>query len=52
MHRFLPTLFKMKKGRIFNVLVDDRQGLQEFQNSIFNNRRFWVGIMIYLKFGY
>ena len=25
MHRFLPALFKMHKGRIFNVLVDDRQ---------------------------
>ena len=48
MHRFLPALFKMKKGRIFNVLVDDRKRLAGVSKFNFNNR-FWVGILDLLK---
>ena len=43
MHRFLPALFKMHKGRIFNVLVDDRQRFAGVSKFNFNNR-FWIGI--------
>ena len=48
MHRFLPALFKMKKGRIFNVLVDDRQRFAGVSKFNFNNR-FWVGIIDLFK---
>ena len=48
MHRFLPALFKMKKGRIFNVLVDDRQRFAGVSKFNFNNR-FWIGIIDLFK---
>ncbi len=43
MHRFLPALFKMNEGRIFNVLVDDRKRFAGISKFNFNNR-FWIGI--------
>ena len=48
MHRFLPALFKMKKGRIFNVLVDDRQRFAGISKFNFNNR-FWIGMIDLFK---
>ncbi len=48
MHRFLPALFKMNKGRIFNVLVDDRRRFAGVSKFNFNNR-FWVGILDLFK---
>ena len=48
MHRFLPALFKMKKGRIFNVLVDDRERFAGVSKFNFSNR-FWVGIIDLFK---
>ena len=48
MHRFLPALFKMKNGRIFNVLVDDRRRFAGVSKFNFNNR-FWVGILDLFK---
>ena len=48
MHRFLPALFKMEKGRIFNVLVDDRQRFAGVSKFNFNNR-FWIGIIDLFK---
>ena len=35
MHRFLPALFKIHKGVIYNVMVDDRESLLVSLNSIF-----------------
>jgi dolichol-phosphate mannosyltransferase len=43
MHRFLPALFKMNGGKVFNVLVDDRERLAGVSKFNFNNR-FWIGI--------
>lgn len=48
MHRFLPALFKMKKGKIVNVMVEDRVRLNGVSKFNFNNR-FWVGIIDLLK---
>ena len=48
MYRFLPALFKMKKGRIFNVLVDDRQRFAGISKFNFNNR-FWIGMIDLFK---
>ena len=44
MHRFLPALFKMNKGRIFNVFVDDRERFAGISKFNFSNR-FWVGLV-------
>tara|TARA_B100000287_G_scaffold409418_1_gene436753 strand:- start:4149 stop:4862 length:714 start_codon:yes stop_codon:yes gene_type:complete len=44
MHRFLPALFKMFKGKVYNVLVDDRKRLAGYSKFNFNNR-FWVGVL-------
>ena len=43
MHRFLPALFKMNGGKVFNVLIDDRERLAGISKFNFNNR-FWIGI--------
>ena len=40
MHRFLPALFKMNNGRIFNVLVDDRRRFAGVSKFNFNNSPF------------
>ena len=48
MHRFLPALFKMYKGKVYNIPVDDRKRFAG--NSKFNfNNRFWVGIIDLIK---
>ncbi len=44
MHRFLPALFKMHSGVIFNVPVLDRKRTRGVSKYSFNNR-FWVGIL-------
>tara|TARA_B100000886_G_scaffold330722_2_gene281447 strand:+ start:817 stop:1521 length:705 start_codon:yes stop_codon:yes gene_type:complete len=51
MHRFLPSLFKMKGGKIFNIKVNDRQRFGGRSKYNFNNR-FWVGIRDLLKVWY
>ncbi len=43
MHRFLPALFKMKNGKIFNITVKDRERRKGESKYNFHNR-FWVGI--------
>ena len=43
MHRFLPALFKMNNGKIFNIPVQDRRRFAGKSKYNFNNR-FWVGI--------
>ena len=44
MHRFLPALFKINSGKIFNVPVDDRKRNKGISKYSFHNR-FWVGIL-------
>jgi len=44
MHRFLPALFKIKKGSIYNVPVIDRKRVAGISKFNFHNR-FWVGII-------
>lgn len=44
MHRFLPALFKINSGKIFNVPVDDRKRIEGISKYSFHNR-FWVGIL-------
>ncbi len=48
MHRFLPALFKMNKGKIFNVPVLDRKRFAGVSKFNFNNR-FWIGIVDLIK---
>lgn len=48
MHRFLPALFKMNKGTIINVNVNDRKRSRGISKYNFNNR-FWIGIIDLLK---
>ena len=47
-HRFLPALFKMNGGKIYNFPVDDRKRFGGESKFNFNNR-FWVGIIDLLK---
>ena len=44
MHRFLPALFKINSGKIFNVLVEDRKRTKGISKYSFHNR-FWIGIL-------
>ena len=44
MHRFLPALFKINSGKIFNVPVDDRKRTKGISKYSFHNR-FWIGIL-------
>ena len=44
MHRFLPALFKMHGGKIFNIMVNDRKRSGGKSKFNFNNR-FWIGII-------
>ena len=44
MHRFLPALFKINSGKIFNVPVDDRKRTNGISKYSFHNR-FWIGIL-------
>ena len=44
MHRFLPALFKLNGGKIFNVPIDDRKRVKGISKYTFNNR-FWIGIL-------
>ena len=44
MHRFLPALFKMHGGKIFNIMVNDRKRFGGKSKFNFNNR-FWIGII-------
>ena len=48
MHRFLPALFIMKKGKVINVPVKDRPRLSGKSKFNFHNR-FWIGIIDLLK---
>ena len=48
MHRFLPALFIMKKGKIINVPVKDRPRVSGKSKFNFHNR-FWIGIIDLLK---
>ena len=48
MHRFLPALFKMNGGEIFNIPVNDRKRFGGKSKFNFNNR-FWVGIIDLIK---
>jgi len=48
MHRFLPALFKMNGGKIYNIPVDDRLRNAGISKYSFNNR-FWVGITDLIK---
>ena len=48
MHRFLPALFKMNGGEIFNIQVNDRRRFGGESKFNFNNR-FWVGIIDLIK---
>ena len=48
MHRFLPALFIMKKGKVINVQVKDRPRLSGKSKFNFHNR-FWIGIIDLLK---
>ena len=48
MHRFLPALFKMHKGVIYNVMVDDRERFAGKSKFNFHNR-FWIGIFDLIK---
>ena len=43
MHRFLPALFKINSGKIFNLPVDDRKRAKGISKYSFHNR-FWIGI--------
>ncbi len=48
MHRYLPALFIMQKGKIINVPVKDRP--RESGKSKFNfHNRFWIGIIDLIK---
>ena len=44
MHRFLPALFKMNGGEIFNIPINDRKRFGGKSKFNFNNR-FWIGIV-------
>ena len=48
MHRFLPALFIMKKGKVINVPVKDRPRLSGKSKFNFHNR-FWIGIIDLVK---
>ena len=48
MHRFLPALFKMYEGKVYNIPVDDRKRFAGDSKFNFNNR-FWVGIIDLVK---
>ena len=48
MHRFLPALFKIHKGVIYNVMVDDRERFAGKSKFNFHNR-FWIGILDLIK---
>ena len=48
MHRFLPALFIMKKGKIINVPVKDRPRVSGKSKFNFHNR-FWIGIIDLVK---
>ncbi len=48
MHRFLPAIFKMNSGKIFNVAIVDRKRVKGKSKYSFNNR-FWVGILDLIK---
>ena len=48
MHRFLPALFKMRNGAIYNIAIDDRERFAGISKFNFNNR-FWVGILDLIK---
>ena len=51
MHRFLPSLFKTRGGKIFNIQVNDRLRFGGLSKYNFNNR-FWVGIRDLIKVWY
>lgn len=48
MHRFLPALFKINSGKIFNIPIDDRKRNKGISKYSFHNR-FWVGILDLLR---
>ncbi len=48
MHRFLPALFKMNNGEIFNIPINDRKRFGGESKFNFNNR-FWIGIVDLIK---
>ena len=48
MHRFLPALFKMNSGEIYNVPVADRKRERGVSKYSFNNR-FWIGVSDLIK---
>ena len=48
MHRFLPALFKMNGGEIFNIPINDRKRFGGKSKFNFNNR-FWIGIADLIK---
>ena len=48
MHRFLPALFKINSGKIFNIPIDDRKRTKGISKYSFHNR-FWVGILDLLR---
>ena len=48
MHRFLPALFIMKRGKVVNVPVKDRPRLSGKSKFNFHNR-FWIGIIDLVK---
>ena len=48
MHRFLPALFKMNNGEIFNIPINDRKRFGGKSKFNFNNR-FWIGIVDLIK---
>ena len=48
MHRFLPALFKMNDGEIFNITINDRERFGGKSKFNFNNR-FWIGIIDLIK---
>lgn len=48
MHRFLPALFIMKRGKVINVPVKDRPRLSGKSKFNFHNR-FWIGIIDLVK---
>ncbi len=48
MHRFLPALFKIHGGKVYNIPVDDRKRFAGRSKFNFNNR-FWIGIIDLVK---
>ena len=48
MHRFLPALFKMNGGEVFNIPINDRKRFGGESKFNFNNR-FWIGIIDLIK---